>query len=257
MSDGAFPLWLILVLSPLIAVIAGAYAAVGLGGGSGYVAIMVLVGMPSRFVPSTALLLNLVVTGAALVRFGLAGRLRTKVLLPFLLPAIPAAVAGGHYQAPQRTLLLVLSISLLAAAAATFRSAAASEASQRQAGWFARLLIGVPLGTLIGFLSGFVGIGGGVFLGPAILLLRWAGAKEVAAMNAIVVLCLSAAGLLGQGLRGSFSVSLFLPFALAALIGGVLGAHLAERKLSPRTLRLVLASLVLLAGLKAAVDAIR
>jgi uncharacterized protein len=257
MSDGHLPLWLIVLLSPLVAVVAGAYGAVGLGGGSGYVAIMVLVGVPARFVPATALLLNLVVTGGALLRFGWAGRLRAKLLLPFLLPAIPAAVAGGHCQAPPRTLLLILALSLLAAAAATFHSAGRPDEGQRSPGWPVRLLLGVPLGVLIGFISGFVGLGGGVFLGPALLLLRWAGAKEVAAMNAIVVLCLSAAGLVGHGMRGSLSVELFLPFALAALAGGIAGAHLAERKLSPRALRFVLAALVLIAALKAAVDAVR
>jgi len=75
-----------------VAVVAGAYATVGLGGGSGYVAIMVLFGLPAAQVASTALVLNVVVTGAALLRYGSAGRLRMACLLPFLIPALPAAV---------------------------------------------------------------------------------------------------------------------------------------------------------------------
>ena len=83
-TDGQFPLWMIVVLSPVLALVAGAYASVGLGGGSGYVALMVLFGLPAGQVASTALLLNVVVTGAALLRYGLAGRLRISFLISFV-----------------------------------------------------------------------------------------------------------------------------------------------------------------------------
>ncbi len=76
-------------------------------------------------------------------------------------------------------------------------------------------------------------------------------------MNAVLILALSAAGLVGHGLHGSLSPSLVLPFALAALLGGLLGAHLGERRLSPVTMQRVLALLVLTAGIKAAIDAWR
>lgn len=251
------PVWLIAALCPLFAVVAAAYAAVGLGGGSGYVAIMVLAGLPAQNVPSTALVLNLLVASAALLRYGFAGRLRTDILLPFLCPAIPAAFVGGFCQASHQVLLITLAAALLLAAGATFRSASHAVEDPRQPTRLSKIIFGVPFGTLIGFVSGVVGIGGGVFLGPLILFLRWSGPKEVAAMNALLVLALSAAGLVGHGLRGSISVSLVVPFAIAALLGGLLGAHIGERKLSPITLQRTLAVVVLAAGIRAAIDAAR
>jgi hypothetical protein len=93
--------------------------------------------------------------------------------------------------------------------------------------------VGIPCGAVIGFVSGLVGIGGGVFAGPLILALRWAGPKEVAAMNALLVFVLSAVGLFGHGVRGAVSLSLVVPFAVATLVGGLLGAHVGERWLRP------------------------
>jgi uncharacterized membrane protein YfcA len=257
MVDEHLPLWTILLLSPVLAAVAAAYAAVGLGGGSGYVAVMALMGLPAAQAASTALVLNLVVTLAALVRYGLAGRLRWGLILPFLVPAIPAAVVGGFCKLPRHTALSVLAVALVAAAVATFRTTRKEPDEVRRPALLTRLLVGLPSGLVVGFVSGLVGLGGGVFLGPAILLLRWGNPKEVAGMNAVTILVLSAAGLIGHGMGGSFSPSLVLPFALATLVGGMLGAHLGERKLSPTTLRRLLAILVLIAGLKAAIDALR
>ena len=104
-----------LLLAPLCALIAAAYAAVGLGGGTGYLALMTLFGMDTETMPSTALALNIVVTGAALLRFGIAGRLRTHILLPFLIPAIHAAFVGGLITAPRPLFMLELAVSLEAA----------------------------------------------------------------------------------------------------------------------------------------------
>ena len=85
----------LLLLAPLFALVAVLYASVGLGGGTGYLALMSLFGVPQKIMPSTALILNIVVTGAAMLRFGLAGRLQWRILLPFLLPAIPAVGSGA------------------------------------------------------------------------------------------------------------------------------------------------------------------
>ena len=256
-GDGQIPLWLVAALCPLFAAVAAAYSAVGLGGGTGYVAIMVLAGLPSQNIPSTALLLNMGVTGVALCRYGLAGRVRPGVLAPFLLPAIPAAFVGGLCQLPNRAFFAVLAVALLLAAAATFRSAWRCDEEPHKPRLHTKLLVGIPCGALIGFVSGVVGIGGGVFAGPLILCLRWAGPKEVAAMNALLVFTLSAVGLLGHGLRGAVSMTMVVPFAVATLAGGLLGAHFGEKKMSPATLQKVFAVVILVAGLKAVMDAIR
>jgi uncharacterized protein len=251
------PLWLVMALTPVFLAVAAAYGAVGLGGGTGYVAIMVLAGLPAQSIPSTALLLNIGVTGASLLRFGLAGRVRAGILVPFLAPAIPAAFVGGLCRAPHRIFFAVLAVALLVAAVATFRSARQTDEGLRPARLSRRLAVGIPCGAVIGFISGLIGIGGGVFAGPLILSLRWAGPKEVAAMNALLVFALSVVGLVGHGIQGSISTSLVVPFVVATLAGGLLGAHISERMLSPATLQKIFGVIILVAGLKAAVDALR
>ena len=256
-GSAQIPLWLVVALCPLFAAVAAAYSAVGLGGGTGYVAVMVLAGVPVANIPSTALLLNLGVTGTSLLRYGLAGRVNARILVPFLAPAIPAAFLGGFCRTPHRIFFAVLAAALLVSAAATFRSARQTDRGLCQARLSTRLAVGIPCGAIIGFISGLVGIGGGVFAGPLILSLRWAGAKEVAAMNALLVFVLSAVALVGHGIQGSVSPSLVIPFAVATLAGGLLGAHVSERRLSPAALQRILAVIILVAGLKAVVDALR
>jgi uncharacterized membrane protein YfcA len=258
MNGGAqIPLWLLAALCPVFAAVAAAYSAVGLGGGTGYIAIMVLAGLPAQNIPSTALLLNIGVTGTSLIRYGLAGRLRACILVPFLVPAIPAAFVGGLCRTPHRVFFVVLAVALLVAAAATLRSARQTDKELRQPRLSTRWAVGIPCGAAIGFVSGLVGIGGGVFTGPLLLSLRWAGAKEVAAMNALLVFVLSAVGLIGHGMNGSVSISLVGPFAVATLAGGLLGAHVSERRLSQATLQKIFSVIILVAGLKAVIDALR
>lgn len=256
MGTGTLPLEFLLVLVPLVIVVAGAYASVGLGGGTGYLAVMTLVGMPAAVMTPTALLLNLVVTGVALLRFGLAGRLKWRVFLPFLLPAMPAAFAGGIVTADRRVFLALLAAALAIAAIAMFRNAPGAQTSAREPDRVHLLAVAIPAGLVIGLLSGFLGIGGGVFLGPLILLLGWAEPRQVAAMNSALVLALSAIALAAHGIKGGAELTIVLPLALAALAGGLGGATLAERKLSARTLQRIFAAIVLIAALKAAYDAI-
>ncbi len=193
---------MIALLAPLILLVAGAYASVGLGGGTGYLAVMALVGMPPRVLAPTALVLNIVVTGVALLRFGLAGRLRWRLLLPFLITALPAAFVGGLLSADRRVFLGVLSGALVLAGLAMLRTAARAHERDdlpRPAHLYG---VALPAGVAIGVVSGFLGIGGGVFLGPLVLLLGWAGPKQVAAMNSCLILVVSAVALAAHGLRG-------------------------------------------------------
>jgi uncharacterized membrane protein YfcA len=247
----------LLVLFPLVFLVAGAYAAVGLGGGTGYLAVMTLMGVSAATMTPTALLLNLVVTGAALLRFGLSGRLNARLFLPFLLPALPAAFLGGLLLADRRLFLALLAVTLTGAALTMlFYTPQAGETLQKPSG--ARLLlVALPAGALIGFLSGFLGIGGGVFLGPLVFFLGWAGPRETAAMNSALVLSLSAVGLAAHGFKGNVEFALMLPLAVAALLGGLAGATLAEKHLSARAFRRLFALIILAAALKAGLDAFR
>lgn len=247
---------MIALLAPLILLVAGAYASVGLGGGTGYLAVMALVGMPPRVLAPTALVLNIVVTGVALLRFGLAGRLRWRLLLPFLITALPAAFVGGLLSADRRVFLGVLSGALVLAGLAMLRTAARAHERDdlpRPAHLYG---VALPAGVAIGVVSGFLGIGGGVFLGPLVLLLGWAGPKQVAAMNSCLILVVSAVALAAHGLRGGIQYGVVAPLGVAALVGGLVGATLAEKRLSALQLQRLFAAIVLIAALKAGWDAL-
>jgi uncharacterized membrane protein YfcA len=244
----------ILVLAVLFAVVAALYASVGLGGGTGYLALMTLFGVPREIMPSTALTLNIVVTGAAMLRFGLAGRLQWRVLLPFVLPAIPAAFVGGWIYVDRRAFLALLAIGLAAAALAMLHSAQRPD-EVREPSVLSLWLVGVPVGVAIGLASGLLGIGGGVFLGPVVLLLGWAGSRETAAMCSACILTVSIAGLAAHGVRGTFEPSVLAVLAVAGLIGGLVGAHVAETRLSEATLKRIFAVVIVIAAVKAGLGA--
>jgi uncharacterized protein len=246
----------ILFLAPLVMIVAGAYASVGLGGGTGYLAIMSLCGMSAATMTPTALSLNIVVTGAALLRFGLAGRLKWRLLLPFLLPAMPAAFLGGFITADRKIFFALLAGALTIAAIAMFRNAPNTQEQGKDPGRFRLYALGIPAGIVIGFLSGFLGIGGGVFFGPLVLLLGFAGPKQMAAMNSVLILALSSIGLAAHGIHGGIELKVVLPLAAAALIGGLCGATLAEKKIPACMLQRVFAVIILIAAVKATFDAL-
>lgn len=245
----------LLIFIPMVFVVAGAYASVGLGGGTGYLAVMTLVGLSTAAMTPIALFLNLVVTGTSLLRFGLAGRLKWRLFLPFLLPAMPAAFLGGLVSADRKFFLALLAVTLMAAAVTMFRFAPNALEHGQKPERKQLLLVAFPAGLAIGFLSGFLGIGGGVFLGPLIIFLGWANPKEIAAMNSALILVLSAIALAAHGVKGNVELSVIVPLALAALIGGFVGATFAENKLSAQVLQRIFAVIVLIAAIKAAYDA--
>ncbi len=244
----------VLLLAPLFAVVALAYATVGLGGGTGYLALMTLFGVSHETMPSTSLTLNIVVTGAAMLRFGLAGRLRWPLLLPFLIPAIPAAYIGGSLEVPRTTFLAFLAVGLAAAALAMLRSAALDDDEVRPPSRLALWAAAIPAGTAFGLASGMLGIGGGIFLGPFVLLLHWADPRETAAMTSTYILTLSLAGLAAHGVRGAIDLTLIFPLGCAVLVGGLVGSHLAETRLEPATLKRIFAVIIFLAAAKAALE---
>lgn len=250
------PFGLLLVLIPLVFLVAGAYASVGLGGGTGYLAVMALVGISTATMTPAALLLNLVVTATALMRFGMAGRLRWRLLLPFLIPAVPAAFLGGIVTADRKIFLVLLAITLGIASITMFRNAPNAQERSTEPDPLRLFITAIPAGLMIGFLSGFLGIGGGVFLGPLLLFLGWASPKQVAAMNSALILVLSSVALAAHRIKGGIDLTVVLPLALAAFLGGSGGATLAEKKLSPRVLQRIFAIIILIAAIKAIFDVV-
>ncbi|MFQ5512629.1 MAG: TSUP family transporter, partial [Candidatus Krumholzibacteriia bacterium] len=176
----SMPVWLPLVFF----VIALAYATVGFGGGSSYLAVLVLIGLSYRTVPQLALVCNLAVSAGGVWHFYRGGHLDFKKVLPFIVLSVPMAYVGGRLPVARELFVVLLGVSLFVAGARTFvpdRAGRAAGSIPQGRAWG----LGVPIGAALGFLAGVVGIGGGIFLAPVLLLAGWAHAKQGAAAAAL------------------------------------------------------------------------
>ncbi|MCI0343719.1 MAG: TSUP family transporter, partial [Planctomycetales bacterium] len=184
-----------------------------------------------------ALVLNLLVAGTGAVAFARAGHLRAALLLPFAAWSVPLAFLGGRLRLPPGTYDVLLAAVLAFAALRMLFPRPGEEApSSRRP----PVAAAAGLGAGIGLLSGLVGVGGGIFLSPILLLARWATPKEAAAASAAFIVLNSAAGLGGRATRGDLDLSGVLPLAAAALVGGAAGSLLGARVLLGTTLRRIL-----------------
>jgi uncharacterized membrane protein YfcA len=238
------------ILIPLFMVTAAAYSSVGFGGGSTYLALLVAAGVPFAVLPSTALTCNIVVTLVGSYTFARAGYFRAKTVVPFLTTSIPAAYLGGLMPIGKQLFLLLLGLSLLAAALRLFLSDERFK-RVREISWKHAWLVGLPIGAGLGFLSGLTGLGGGIFLAPVLYFLGWAEARVVAASASLFILVNSISGLAGQLTKESFSFApeIALPLAAAALLGSFIGTEFGSNVLSPMVLRRVTAMLILFVSL--------
>lgn len=228
----------------LIFVAALLYSCVGHAGASGYLAVMALAGVAQPVLKSTALTLNIAVALIATVQFARAGAFKWNLFWPFALASVPAAFVGGHVQLPGALYRAILAFALLVAAVRLV--VAWPERPVR------RLSVPIALlcGGVIGLLSGMVGVGGGIFLSPLILLVGWADIRTTAGVSAAFILVNSVAGLAGD-VRESGTIPSVAPlWAVAAVIGGSLGSYLGSRRLSLPALRRVLALVLVVAAAK-------
>ncbi|MBI2935880.1 MAG: sulfite exporter TauE/SafE family protein [Chloroflexi bacterium] len=230
-------------LSPLILMVAFLYASVGHGGASGYLAVMSLATFIPQEMATTALLLNLLVAGLATLAYWRAGHLAFRLPLSFAITSVPAAFVGGRLHISPAIYGFLLTVVLVFAAARLLFSAPSSLQTRRMPRGSAPLL-----GAGIGLLSGIVGVGGGIFLSPLLLLFRWADTKQTAAASAIFILVNSLSGLLGRYSAGVLDPGPFLLLLAPAVLGGILGSELGARRFSGLTLRRVLALALLVAA---------
>lgn len=242
-------------LLPLaIGLVALLYASVGHAGATGYIAVMTLLGMPAAVVRPTALSLNVIVATIASVQFFRAGHFRPRLFWPLVAASVPCAFVGGAITLPTATFEAVLGGVLLASAARMMLDAsrpAADEVIKTEP-----LPVGRPtslwaaIGGGVGLLSGLTGVGGGVFLTPALLAIGAAPVKNIAAVTAPFILVNSLAGLGGGLLAGRPFPSASLPVIAAAVLGGVIGSHFGAFHLEVRTLRLLMAAVLVFASMK-------
>jgi len=235
--------WLFLILLPVVAFL---YSSVGHGGASGYLGMMVLFEFAPETMKPTALLLNLFVAAISFYHYWRGGHFNFKLFIPFAIASIPLSFVGGMIDLDAILYKQILGVLLLIAILRMLNIIGKEGKEIRRV----KLWQGLLLGGGIGFFSGLIGIGGGIILTPVILLLHWGKMKEAAAVSALFIWVNSAAGLGGQLIGGvELGVDVFVMVAFAFL-GGFFGGYLGSQKINNRSLRLLLAFVLLMASVK-------
>lgn len=234
---------LLLILLPIVAFL---YASVGHGGASGYLALMSLFAFPISMMKPTALVLNILVSGISFYFYFRQKKFEWKLFYPFAITSIPFSFIGGLLTIETHIYKIILA-SVLLIAVLRLLNVFGKERSKIKP-------IDIPLalgiGALIGFLSGLIGIGGGIILSPVILLFGWGNMKQTAAVSALFIFVNSISGLIGFATSGGvLPLSSGLLIGLV-LVGGTLGGYYGSHKFNTITLRNVLALVLGIAVLK-------
>ena len=226
--------------------IAALYGSVGQAGASGFLAVMGLFGLAPETIKPTALVLNLLVSSVVAVRFARAGHFSWGLLWPFLVLSIPAAFLGGWWSLPVAVFNRLLGVLLLLAGVPFFRGKPPAPATISPPSAVGAM----AAGGVIGLLSGLTGMGGGVLLTPLLLYRRWAEVRTAAALSAVFIFVNSLMALLGR-LSAAPHLPADLPWlALAAVVGGALGAQLGSRWLPVAVIVRILGVTLVIAGLR-------
>ncbi len=233
--------WYIICLFFAIAVL---YSSVGFGGGSSYLAVLALTGLAFTQIRATALLCNIVVVIGNVFFFHQQKTYNYKKVIPLVLFSIPFAFIGGYLKISQTFFFILLGVTLLFAAITmwTSKKIVASEEKPVQMS----ISKNAGFGGLIGFISGMVGIGGGIFLAPLLHLTHWDTPKKIAATASLFILVNSIAGLSGQYLNPEFTIdwNLTVVLLITVLIGGQIGSRLSYKFFKPVQLKKATAILI-------------
>ncbi len=231
----------------LIPAMAFLYASVGHGGASGYLALMVIFGVSQTSMKPSALILNIFVSGIAFVQFYRKGFFDLEKLWPFILFSIPMSFIGAKMDLNDSIYKWILSACLLLA---TLKILGHPGVQDHEKVKPLHIPSAMGIGGAIGFISGMIGIGGGILLSPVLLLLRWASIKQSAALSAVFIFLNSVAGLAGAAVSPSkFNPEIYL-WAILAIAGGALGAWLGSHKFNSKTLRVLLSLILIFASVK-------
>lgn len=236
------------ILLPLVAFL---YASVGHGGASGYLALMALFSFSPEFMKPTALLLNILVSLIAFLHFYRRENFQWKLFFLLIVTSMPMAYLGGGIDINPRTYKIVLGILLIIPALRLIMMQQKLETMIKK---FNPLLV-LCIGAGIGYLSGLIGIGGGILLSPILILLGWASIKETATLSALFITVNSISGLLAQkSLNLVLNQPLYL-IILLALCGGLVGAYFGSKKFNTITMRVILSIVLLVASYKLIITA--
>jgi uncharacterized protein len=239
-------------LAPLFFLTALVYSIAGFGGGSTYVALLLLFALPYTVVPKIALLCNLIVVSGGVVHYVKGGWLPFRRVWPFVVGSVPAAFLGGRYPIAKETFMILAAISLAMAGLALFLSGRGPTERKISTCTVRESFIGLFVGAILGFLGGVVGIGGGILLAPLLYLLRWGNARQIAAASSFFILVNSLSGLAGQFQKSAYvyDLGMIVPLVAAVLVGGQIGSRLSVGRLPLVVLQRTTALLVLFVAVR-------
>lgn len=227
-------------------IVAFLYSSVGHGGASGYIAVLSLFNIPMPVYKPVVLVLNIIIAGIAFIQFSRAGYFKWKLAWPFLITSIPAAYLGSHFTTSEQLYKLILGIALIFPIVRLLSNAPKEKKEQKEL----QLVPALIWGAVIGFASGFLNIGGGIFLSPVIILLAWGNTKDAAAVSSLFIVCNSLAGLAAAGISSSSFTSTSYIWIGAAVVGGLAGAYLGSHRFKLITVRYILSTVLCIAAVK-------
>ena len=227
------------------------YSSVGFGGGSTYLALLLLWGIPYTIFPVIALSCNIIVVTGNCINYSRAGNLDLKFLAPYLVGSIPMAFIGGALSIEKELFEILLFIILLLAGLfllINFKTFDDNEENYRKI----PLPLSLLIGGILGFVSGVVGIGGGIFLSPILFLLRAAKTKVIITTASVFILINSLSGIIGQLTKNQVLEEIinYWPLLIAVLIGGQIGNFLNIKILPTKILALTTSALVLFVAIR-------
>lgn len=239
--------WVIILLFFLIALL---YSSVGFGGGSSYLAVLAFMGIAFTQIRATALLCNIVVVTGNVVLYHRKHLLDWKKIIPLVILSVPLAYLGGKLKINQTFFFILLGFTLLSAAITMWMSKRI--ASKEKTVVSNSILANSFLGGFIGFISGMVGIGGGIFLAPTLHLTNWSAPKKIAAIASLFILVNSIAGLVGQYSNDDFTIDWYFTavLLLTVFIGGQIGSRLSHQYFNAFQLKKATAILIAFVGLR-------
>lgn len=225
--------------------IACAYSSVGLGGGSSYTVLMTIFSISYLAIPTISLVLNLSVTAVGSFNFIRKKHARLRLILPFLVSSIPMAYVGGMLAIPKAVFYWILLASLMFVAVRIYlwqKSTLSLTLGKQQ-----KIALSIISGGLLGLIAGIIGIGGGIYLVPLIIILGLGTPKEAAACGAIFVWMNSMSGFVARIQHHALDISVFFPLIGAVLLGGILGSYLGSSKFKPKTMERILGGVIVIA----------
>jgi uncharacterized membrane protein YfcA len=224
------------------------YASVGFGGGSSYLAILALYAMPFREMRMIALICNIVVVTGGTIAFARHGMIRWRKIVPLIIFSVPCAYLGARMKISDDLFFLLLGCSLIVASFLLWiKYDRTSDFESRKTGFIENCIAGGS----VGFLSGMVGIGGGIFLSPLLNLMRWDDSKHIAATASMFILVNSMAGVAGQlSVAPVLNVKMILILGTAVFAGGQIGSNIGIVRFNLNVVRRITALLVLVAGIE-------